>query len=94
MNHEILAAAGGAGLSERISTSDPVADLRAAADAIREDHAMMSDHDAWTFWTEIAHAFDRAAERADGRAATGPEVVGWNGMVRAARGYLNKEGGS
>jgi hypothetical protein len=75
----------------RESTNDPVADLRAAADAIREDHPHARQ--AGRFWPGIADLFDRAAERMQFRPHTIHGQPGgmteWNQTVQAARGYLD-----
>lgn len=72
------------------STADPVADLRNAADLIREQHRSPADP-LWTFWNQTASLYNREAERADAGAIK--DIGTWNGIVRAARNYLDANGG-
>lgn len=75
------------------STTDPLADLRAAAEMIREQHPP-SDRLYW-FWMEAASAFQSAAERCqNGRVKTPGDWSDFNGAVRGARTYLDAGGTS
>lgn len=73
----------------RTSTMDPVADLRAAADAIREDHPA-ARYDG-RFWYGIAEIFGRAAGDMDRRPSgrSPGEMHAWNSTVQTARAYLD-----
>jgi hypothetical protein len=73
----------------RTSTADPVADLRAAADAIREDHPAIAG--AGRFWEGIASMFGRAAETAGStpEKLRGRDLTAWNQTVSTARSYLD-----
>lgn len=77
-------------MTARTSTADPVADLRAAADAIREDYPAV--HPGSRFWRLVADILDTAAEQKQYRPhtiVTPGDWSRWNKTVEAARAYLD-----
>ncbi len=71
-------------------TGDPIADLYAAEALIRKQHSVTDPR--WRFWGEIANAFNNAASRGGPRHRTPGGWSEWNGLVTAARDYLDGGG--
>lgn len=77
------------------STDDPVADLRNAADLIREQHRNPADPLS-RFWQVVASSYGRMAQLADAglvNNGTMGQRVAWNETVSGARCYLDANGG-
>jgi hypothetical protein len=75
-------------MSEPASTNDPVADLRNAADLIREQHP--PGDPLWAFWRSVASGYGVDAARAASGAIR--NITEWNETVRGARAYLDAGG--